>query len=662
MGKNRLKGNKRPQQLSEDSPPALNKDFPPNSEKCSGKWRLLLFSWALVYGCAFLLYGHALNSPLYLDDERVLYGIKVTQDPALAWIRIWTDRGVSLLSFALNFSWFGSGVVGYRIVNVLIHATSAGLVILIARRIFQRDPLLPTLVGLLFLVHPLQTQAVTYITQRMTSLAGLWFFLACYLYIRWKERAVQGGSCSHPATLAFYAGSLFTGALAVLSKENTAVLPAALLLLDWYFLSGDSGKKRSFIRQIVAVLPFAVAPLSLYFFQFSDWNAPAQTASRVAAFQGERVTPMQYLATELPVLWYYIKLVFIPYPQQLFYETPVVQSLITLKTLVSLAGHALLLGMVFLLRRSFPLISFGVIWFYLGLLVESSVIPLDPVFEHRLYLSMFGVAVLVVAVIGKLMRPKFVIVTIVLICLVLGGMTWRRNAQWNDDIAFYADNYKRAPGHTGLALTYGKRLNEIGRIDEAQKVLEGLVKSKPDYHSGYVNLAFNYIAQKKYTETVNLINRAAERKVFSAKLFYQLGNAHKGMQNFDYAVNSYLEALDINPDFIPALVELGKTYLSLNRQTDAERAFKRALELRPENGSAYLGLGMIAVRRRDLDAATDNARQAVRYLPDNSEAWFLLGATAKQRGDGDEFRLAMASLERLDKRAAQRLQRLQRSQ
>ncbi|PLX82700.1 MAG: hypothetical protein C0616_01340 [Desulfuromonas sp.] len=660
MGKNKSRGHKQHQQSQNGSGPELKTERLAQL-KMADSSKTLLVSWLLFLGCAFLLYGHALDSPLYLDDERVLFKLKSSLDPTLAWGHLWGGRGVSFLTFALNFSWFGPDVVGYRIFNVIIHALTAGLVFLIARRIFRQERLLPTFVGLLFLVHPLQTQSVTYITQRMTSLAGFWFFLACYLYILWKERSVQAGSFSNPAATVFYALALAAGALAVLSKENTAVLPVALLLLDRFFLPEIPGRRRTLPDQVCAVLPFAMAPLWLYFSRFSNWNAPAQGAKRVALQQGGHVTPIQYFATEASVVWHYVKQLFIPFPQQLFYDTPIAQGLGNAKTMVSLAGHALLLGIAFLWRKRFPLFLFGVGWFYLGLLVESSFIPLDPVFEHRLYLSMFGFAVLVPAMLGKLHRPQLQIVAIVLICVVLGVMTWRRNVVWNNDLAFYADNYRHAPDHPGLALTYGKRLNEAGRLEEAQVVLEGLVRSKPDYPSGYINLAYNYVAQKKYEETVNLVSMAAERDIFSAKLFYQLGNAHRGLKHSEYAVNSYMEAIDISPNFLPALVQLGNTHLSMHSLTDAESSFRKALELDPENGTAYLGLGMIAVRLRDIAAATENARHAVQYLPESSEAWFLLGATAKQRGDVNELRHAKAALERLDKNAAQRLERLERS-
>lgn len=182
-----------------------------------------------ILGVVALLYGHTLHAPWYLDDQSAINDNPLVVNLGLAWRQLMALRGVAILSFALNHALSGWSLAGFHLVNILIHAACGGLVLLLLRRVFPEAPYFPLLGALLFVAHPLQTEAVTYIVQRMTSLSALFFLLSLYLFVRSRELLASG------------------------SKENSVVLPLALLLFVVAFLPGERLRR----PLLLALTPFA---------------------------------------------------------------------------------------------------------------------------------------------------------------------------------------------------------------------------------------------------------------------------------------------------------------------------------------------------------------------------------------------------------------------
>lgn len=575
------------------------------------KQRENLAAWLAIFMLGALIYGHTLQAPWYLDDIQGVVENRSVQQLSTAAAGLLADRGPATLTFALNYHLGGAEVTGYHLVNIAIHLLAAALVFLILKRVIPGRSRLALAGALVFVAHPLQTQAVTYLVQRTTSLAALFFFLALYLYILARETATEPDR----RQWFFYGGALLCGALAVLTKPNTAVLPLALILFHRYFLPTD--EIRAWPRLLLYVAPFALVPA---------WSG--LTAVLLPVLSGAGMThvealpdlihlrhnsPLNYLATQFSVIWIYLRLLFFPLGQALEYDLPIVQTIFAWRNAPGLLGIILLLAGAFWLRQRQPLISAGILWFFLGLAVESSIIPLDPVFEHRLYLPMFGFALVVMAGLQRL-PTRTALVAATLLVAVLAVLTWQRNALWADPLAFYQDNVRRAPQSERANLDLANLYRIQGRLDEAERYYRRTLAINPDYVLVHINLALLYNARRDYP--------AAEAIL--------------------------LEGIRRNPYHFRLYNNLGVIYNFLGRFAEAAFYLEKGAALESDNATLHFNLGVAYERLGRLNAAIDHYRRAIMLDPADPQPHFTLGGALHQQGAVQEALQAFMAAARLD--------------
>ncbi len=407
-------------------------------------------SLCLLSVLILLVYSNTINGAFQLDDEVWITNNPVIRNLAALPSMLRAQRGLTMASLALNYAAGGLDVRGYHIVNLLIHVFNAILVYILLAHTFvlagfarPRARLLSLLCSAIFSLHPVQTQAVTYIVQRMESMSALFCLLSLIAFIRAVQAngAIKRYIC-YALTLAAYIAAFY-------SKEIAITLPALVLLYDIYFISAGSLKK------VVKKWPLyaALSALSVFFIintiaplgGFNDMSketelatAPAtmQTAGRyanipalermpTAGFGVTTTTPIEYFMTESNVLLYYYSLLILPMNQNIDYDFPLSKGLFTWPQthkgtrltiplpppIVSILIHGSLIALAFFmfalsLRKKAPTgrcISFFIIWFFVVLSPTSSFVPIvDVIFEHRLYLASLGYAVILTLVIEKL--------------------------------------------------------------------------------------------------------------------------------------------------------------------------------------------------------------------------------------------------------------------
>ncbi|MFZ3072637.1 MAG: hypothetical protein WA162_05290 [Thermodesulfobacteriota bacterium] len=383
--------------------------------------RFHLWMSGLLILAVFLVYSNTFKASFHFDDTpNIVENYKIRSLGNLPEI-LKGQRGFTMATFALNYAVGGLNVIGYHVVNISIHAVAAVLayffVFLTLGSLTEDETWAKRIAAysaLLFAVHPVQTQSVTYIVQRMESLSSL-FYLAALLFFIKSARCSDSGK-----RIALYAGVAIAYVLGFMSKEIAITLPAIALLYDYYFIAKGEVKgifARVPVYAILAILSVIfivvfIAPMG-GFGDLSEESSGLAGSAPSAGFGVKSITPLEYLFTQFNVIVYYIALLLAPINQNLDYDFPVSRGLfempvvkegtiLNIPILPPIVSLVILLAIVavavwlFLRYKKTGdaralVISFFVFWFFIILAPTSSFVPIiDVIFEHRLYLASLG--------------------------------------------------------------------------------------------------------------------------------------------------------------------------------------------------------------------------------------------------------------------------------
>lgn len=482
-------------------------------------------------------------------------------------------RSVTYLTFALNYRIHGLDVSGYHAVNLLIHLASAVLVYLLMASIlmtpfFSSHPAagayrrtLPLAVALLFVCHPVQTSAVTYIVQRFTSLATLLYLLSLLLYL--KARTSDGTKLR----IIFLAGSVSTAILGMYTKEILFTLPAVALLCELLFLRGSPATRMKFLTPLLCTM--LIIPINT----ISNSDAAGgilnhlDDSINLANLTG--VSQRDYFCTQLRVIVTYLRLLLLPINLHIDYDYPHYRSILAPPVLASallLVCIALSGGWACLRSRTHSpssaaerLFAFGVAWFFITISMSSSIIPLDDmIFEYRLYLPSTGfflaVAALVLLVLQRLEKTgswagRMAAAGMVMVTLSLAMATVSRNHVWRSTISFWEDNVAKAPQKSrprcnlGTAYVYGHRI--------------------PD-------------AIAQYHEAIRL----APTRLSQHISWYNIARCQEEIGKLEEALVAYEMALQIKPYDYETVVHYGRLLAKVGREGESQQLFESAESLR----------------------------------------------------------------------------------
>jgi tetratricopeptide (TPR) repeat protein len=410
------------------------------------------------------------------------------------------NRWVAYVTFALNHAAGGYDPVGWHVVNLVIHLLNALLVqalVLLAFRtprlrgsaLAPWSPAVAFAAAAIFVSHPLATQAVSYVVQRITSLATLFYLAAAVLWLAFRLRAPG------PARAGLYAGVLLCTVLAMRTKEIAFTLPVALALVEGLLLEG--GRRRWLALLPVAAISLLV-PLTLV-----DLGKPASAVLASADANTRVLAPagrLDYLRTQAVVVVDYLRLLALPIGQSVDHDVTIRRSwlepAVALSTLLlaALAGVAAWLAWRSRPRGTHPpldpavrLVALGILWFFVALSVESSVIPIaDVMNEHRTYLPSAGLLPALATAAGLLLLrldPRHVARDLTVgagvVACVLAAATWSRNQVWRSELALWSDAAAKAPGHYRPVYNWGAALTKLERYAEAARVLRRGVELDP---------------------------------------------------------------------------------------------------------------------------------------------------------------------------------------
>ena len=633
----------------------MNAAGPPGS---TGGWRVLAVA-ALLTLAALGAYWNSFNVPLLFDDS-----LAISDNPSIRHLEqighvlspppttSTAARPLLNLSFALNYAAGGTSVPGYHAVNLLIHIC-AGLVLLgIVRRTLLSpglrrrygDAALPlaAFAGLLWTLHPLLTEAVTYISQRAESLMGLFYLLTLYGFIR-SVRAdftednegnevsgLKPDSLLSPLPSVNTPGSKRGGwanqnwlmlsvaacLCGVATKQVMVTAPVLVLFYDRAFVSGSFRSALANRRWYYVSL--ATTWLLLGFLMYQS------PLPKAVGFQADVNWPT-YALTELRVVMDYLKLAFWPHPLVFDYGSEILVTNPWAAAPYALIVVAVLAGVVLAWRRS-PMAGFLGCWFFLILAPTSTVVPIaeQPMAESRMYLPLAAVIVLVTLLSYALGRRRaFVVLGIV--AVGLGALTVQRNYDYHSELSIWEDSVARHPhtsrGHYNLALALAKI---PGRLPYAIAHYEETLRINPNHGEAHNNLAVALAEMPgRLPEAIAHYDAALHLNPTNARAHNNLGLALAKMPGrLSEAIGHYEEALRLKPDFAEAHNNLGMALAKIpDRLPEAVAHYETALRLRPSYAEVHTNLAnALAEMPGRLAEAIAHYEKALRLKPDLAEA------------------------------------------
>ena len=682
-------------------------------------------AFLVLFALAAAIYANSLGVPFVFDDEVDIRDNPAIRIASLSPKALWDAgfgspapaRFVAYISFALNHYVHGDAVAGYHIVNIAVHAL-AGMVLFLLVRLTLATPALAgsevqghwlaAAAALIWLVNPVQTQSVTYIVQRMTSMAALFYLLALYLYAKGRvvqrselqvpgvrcqgsgaghltscvklsspdkvqkkldridrihrifknitsfvtsvnavnpsnpvnpvekiyslhgavERQVPGGGGRRP--LVYFAGAAVSGLLALGTKQIAFTLPVFVWLYEFYFFRDlDRTWLKGQLRWIGPGLG-ALAVLALVFV----WTNPV-SLDKLPDFAKGQFTMGQRLLTQTRVVLFYLGLFLFPHPSRLNIDHDIGLSLSPIDppvTIVAMAVIAAALAWALWRARSQRLLSFCVLWYLGNLVIESTVIPLALIFEHRAYLPTVGASVALV-VLGKRWLGRLHPLGLVVLAVAVGVCSWwtiERNRTWGSVLSIWADSAAKSPNKARPQYNLAHNLHLQGRAAEAVSHYRRAVAIDPRWVEARVNLADALEQLGQAEEAIGQYEQALAIDPQAKQAHFNLGNLLGAQARYDQAIGHYRAALAIDPDYLKARLNLGVALERSGDGTGARLQYAEAAARHPHSPEARFNLGGALAAAGSFAGAIAQLEAALALDPGAADTAALLAQTRRQ--------------------------------
>ena len=592
----------------------------------SGGWLRLLLPVVIIGVALAVAYGNSFHGPFVFDDAQNIVdndalrldSLRLSGLLAAATSGPTAHRWLPNISFALNYYFDGNGDVwGFHLVNFAIHLAATlvffwlaltTLTLPVFHNRYPRAREVALAATLVWALHPLQTNAVTYLVQRMTSISALFFLASLLFYVRGRLRMKSG-----QRSFALFVLSLFCAALAVISKENAVMLPVMIVGYEFFLLS-EPDRQRDWRKAVAAIgLALLVVLLLAWAYLGRDLVGGILAGYGVRDFTlGER------LLTESRVFFLYLGLLALPLPSRLNFchDISLSHHLLappqTALALLALAG--LLVLATYLFRRD-RLASFAIFWFIGNLLIESTVIPLELIFEHRLYLPSTFVVLAVIAGAYRLSARRLPLLRVLVAVLIVFCVvaTWQRNKVWASEKSLWEDVVAKSPELVRGYINLSHVFVVAGENARAERILvQGLA-----------------VDGQRNSETVRVGSDAARQR---AKLHAALATIYWKSGRWQGALVHAEQALRADPDNTMALITKGIYYEKMGRSRKAVSMYvaasvrgEKSVDLFNNWGMSYFSLGRI-------DEAINLFHRALVLDANHAESHYNLGIAYGSKG------------------------------
>ena len=574
--------------MSKKQKPKIKKEQPKTVQE--KRFSLVVIGLVMLIA-GFIVYSNTLHAPFEFDDYGVIVNNKEVRTYAIT-SHVNQQRYIGYLSFAVNYFYGELNPFGYHVVNVIIHVLNGILIYILVQKVllilqsqgrafFRRD--IPLIAALLFVVHPIQTQAVSYITQRFAVLAALFVLISLVTYLHFRSLPSK--------SYTYLIISLIACLLAYKTKENVATLPFMIIAAELLLFRDQKITKERIFYVVPYFLLIIVIPLS-----FMHMNQPLGELlgeMKKVSYETPHTSRGEYFFTELRVITTYMRLLILPVRQSIDYVYPLSKSLFEVKTAIAFCFIGAVLVFAFLLHKKYPVITFGMLWFFIFLIVESSIIPIqDVIFEHRLYLPSAGfliAAVYAVFLLEEKIKMRLVVPVIFLMIIIALSITaYTRNNLWNDSIALWDDAAKKFPGNARAVGNMGISMADKGKFGEAIPVLKQAIELMPNNTNNW----------------------------------YALGACYKKLGMTEDAIRTYQKTLELNPRYQKASYDLADVYMQRREFQNAYPVLMKSKEADDKHPYTNSLLALYYCETGDISRAIALMDEADRNGLDLSNGYF----------------------------------------
>lgn len=583
----------------------------------------------IIVSLSFVVYANSLNNKFVWDDHFL-----ITDNPLVkSWSgisRVMTEdvgygpkgsfilyRPAQILSYILDYSVWRLDARGYHITNIAIHALAALALFWFINTLFG-DRTLSLFTALVFAVHPVHTEAVTYIAGRADLLAGLFILASLTLYIK-----------------GMYAASVVIYIPALFSKEYSVILPFLILLYHGIF--------RVKVRSAARIWLFAFVTVSYLTLRFiisrplaGSLSFLGSAAARVPGF--------------FAAIANYIRILFVPADLHMEYGS----GLFGFNDQAPLAGLLMTAALFFLwsMRRKNKIIRFAVPWFFLTLLPVSNIYPMNAYMaEHWLYLPSISFFLLLGSAINSAykIRPHRPAAILCLGVIIAGYsyLTVTQNFRWADPIEFYRMTIGYAPASARLYGNLGTEYSGMGLGAEAMDSYKKAISTDPSYTIAYNNLGTEYKNVGDYARAKRLYEKAIALSPGYASPYYNLGILYNSSGEEEKAITCYKKAIELLPRYAEAYNNLGNIYRHRGDTIEAVRLYEKAIDADKNCHMAYSNISAVYIASGRKEKAVEALKNVVRLDPENVEARNNIGNIYSSLGKHREAVLAYSSAIRI---------------
>jgi tetratricopeptide (TPR) repeat protein len=595
-----------------------------NAEMGVGKFRLVAFTGIILIG--WLLYGHTLSFPFQFDDEQYLTRNPLIKDLstfayfsdissfAVMTSRMGLDpdlsfnfilRPLAYLTFHLNYVTDGLNPRGFRAVNIAVHCANAILVFLVLSQLLGRIPsrrtvtsfslqLIPLTTALLFLVHPLQTESVTYIVQRFTSLGALFYLGTIWLYL------LAGNAGSRLRSITLHCAALLALIAGMLTKETIFTAPFALLFLDLILLRTPLVKVVKRVWPYLLCLPIIPTLVLLTSSGANGGSTSLHSAMNIVNGSADPNYQYLYALTQPAVVLNYLGLIVCPAHLCIDPDFRLASSFFEAKVLGSILAIAGLIAGAWLCQRKlrddarWSLLFGMVVFFFVALVVSSSIIPLpDLMAEHRCYLASFAaLAALVCA--ADILRTRLLKFRVLKHAIPLGLAAWvivlaaatmMRNEVWRTELDMWKDAVAKSPYKARPWENLGVCYFQEGNLDEATECLKKAIVVDPDYIRPYRQLGILRNIRGRYARSLEVSHAGLAISPNDFQILYNVGIAHCALGRLEEGIEALNKSVAVCDRYAPAHVSLGRVWHHVRRYDMALKHYQIAAELGSDDES-----------------------------------------------------------------------------